>query len=754
LIAVSYWRRLARRTRQKLRSVKVAPLDPPAPRLRKDAAISASLPTRRALYSRQDLRRLIAPESIAIVGASIRPGSFGERLAFNLAGFEGRTFLVNPRYDRMGEATCYPNLSALPATPDCVVVAAAATEVETIVAEAVRLGVGGIVIFASGFSETGDPEKTALQDRVVALVQGTPTRLIGPNCIGIFNHALKAQMSFTVIAAPEILGRPAIGIVSQSGALGTALSQAMEHGVRISHTLTAGNSGDVDVADLVGYLAEDDGCDAIAFMFEGLADPERLLEAGRRAWANDKPLIVYKMATGTAGAAAALSHTGALAGSNATYDAAFDKVGIIRVDAIEDLVETAAFFAKAPRRPLADGAAILSVSGGAGIIAADKAEAHGVPLPAFSEETRATLGKIIPDFGSTQNPCDMTAETLKKPEMLRACADAVLAETSVGALIYPHPFARDGATERMAILAEAAKVKGKVFCTVWVTGWLEGPGALEAETNPDVVLFRSMDRCFAALAAWRDRAARRAAETPFTPLIAAHVRDRTRSLLDACTDVVVGEAQAKVLLDAYGVPIVQERLATTLDEALNACAALGFPVVMKVESPDIPHKTEAGMVFLDLRTVEAATAAYRTILERAAAMSPPPRLNGVVVQQMIEPGLELVIGGRCDPAFGPLVVVGFGGTLVELLRDTVVALAPVSAADAKVMLHRLAGYPLLLGYRNSPPVDIAALCEVIARASEFLSDHRDGVGELDINPLIANARGLTAVDALIIRSVG
>jgi acyl-CoA synthetase (NDP forming) len=685
------------------------------------------------------------------VGASSRLGSFGERVITNLREFSGSIFLVNPRYERIGDQTCHPDLASLPDTPDCVVVATPASEVERVVLEAVTLGVGGVIVFASGFAETGRDENIDRQQRLAELVGGTRTRLIGPNCIGIFNHVAKAQMSFTIIGAPEKLRRPAIGVVSQSGALGTAVSQAAEHGVSITHTLTAGNSCDVDVADLVAYLAEDERCDAIACMFEGLAQPKRLMEAAERARSNGKPVIVYKMATGATGAAAAMSHTGALAGSNVSYAAAFERAGIVQVNAIEDLIETTVFFAKAPKTPLAKGVAIVSVSGGAGIIAADKAEAHGVLLPVFSTELKSILAGLIPDFGSPINPCDVTAELLKKPEMLAVCANAILSEPTVGAIIYPHPFARDGATERMTILADAAKRHGKVFCVVWLTEYHEGPGAREVEENSEAILFRSMDRCLAALKAWHKRGQNWDIETERTPLVSVGDRERVMNILALSPERVIGEAKAKMLLSLYGIAVVQEKLVTTLQEALAASTELGFPLAMKIESPDILHKTEAGMVFLDIATTAALELAFSEIMAKAAAMQPRPRMNGIVIQPMVRAGLEFVIGGRRDPMFGPLLVFGFGGTLVELLRDSVVALAPVSTAEAIALLPRLGGYALLSGYRNSPVVDLKRLGSIIARVSEFLANHSDMIDELDINPLIATPHGLVAVDALIVR---
>ncbi len=702
-------------------------------------------------YSHAELRRLLHPASIAIVGASERIGTFGERSAENLKSFEGELLLVNPRYTSFGDRPVYSSLADLPTVPDCVIVAVPATDAGKVVSDAVALGVGGVILFASGFAELGDTDGATRQAQLAVIVEGSATRLIGPNCIGIFNHLIGARMSFTLLETPLVQPRPSIGIVSQSGALGTALGQAACHGTAVSHILTAGNSCDVDVADLVNFLVDDPSCSAIACMFEGLVQPERFMLAARRAWAKDKPLIVYKMATGSTGKAAAMSHTGSLAGSNELYAAAFDAVGAIQVAQPEDLIETATFFAKAPRRPLGSGAAILSVSGGGGIIAADKAEEQGVRLPVFPPETEALLADIIPPFGSTRNPCDITAELLKKPEMLDRCADIVLAEPDVGAIVYPHPFARDGATERMTILGQAAKRHDKVFCAVWMTRWLEGPGAADIEADPDVNLFRSMDRCFATLSAWQRRAQRREQDASASGTAVSSADRETVATVLASGGRVIGESTAKGLLRIYGVPVVEERLVHSLVEAVAAGTALGFPLVAKIESPDILHKTEAGMVILNIDGPDALRDAYDTIMARAAAIAPAPRLNGVLLQPMVSKGLELVLGGLHDRAFGPAVVFGFGGVLIELLNDSVTALAPISPEKAEALLPRLSGYRLLSGFRGSQSVDIKALSQIISRVSHFIADHRDQIEELDINPLIATDRGLLAVDALIIR---
>ena len=355
----------------------------------------ASVDTTRPLYRRDQLVRLLHPRSVAIVGVSPRPGTFGLRTLANLAPFEGRVDLVNGKYERIGELACHPSIAALPEVPDCVAVVVNQAAVEDVVAQCIDCGVGGVIVYASDYAETGNPEKIALQARLVDRVAGTSTRLLGPNCLGMNNYVCKARVTFGRMPAPRPLGRMSIGLVAQSGALGMALAQAVEHGVSVSHSFTAGNASDVGIADLVGYLAEDPACQVIACLFEGVPEPRRLIAAAERARQHDKPLIFYKMATGTEGAAAALSHTGTLAGSDAVYRAALSRAGAVFVDEFEDLVETAVFFGKAGR-PRARGAVVIVSSGGAGVMAADKAEARGVAMPQPTGATLAVLEREIP----------------------------------------------------------------------------------------------------------------------------------------------------------------------------------------------------------------------------------------------------------------------------------------------------------------------------------------------------------------------
>ena len=335
---------------------------------------------RRGVYSREQLTRLLHPQSIAVIGASTRAGSFGKQVLTNMAHYTGRAYPVNSRYQTIGDHICYPNVLDLPEVPDCAVITAAREAVEEIVLDCAKAGVGGAIIFASGYAETAKEDRIAQQERLAAIARETGLRIVGPNCIGVVNAMLDSRVTFmdiTPIPRPE---RNAVGVISQSGALGMALAQGVVRGLSVSHVLTSGNSCDVDMADFVNYLATDPACASIACVFEGMATPERLLLAAENAWAVDKPLVIFKMATGEQGAAAAMSHTGSLAGSHASYRAVFQRAGAIMVDDFEALMETAAFFAKAPP-PRARGVAVVAASGGAAIMATDRAEQHGVAMP-------------------------------------------------------------------------------------------------------------------------------------------------------------------------------------------------------------------------------------------------------------------------------------------------------------------------------------------------------------------------------------
>jgi acyl-CoA synthetase (NDP forming) len=706
----------------------------------------------RPVYRHAELERVLNPKSIAIVGASPKPGSFGDRVLGNLAAFDGAIFLVNAKYERLGERRCFPSLASLPAVPDCVAVTVPRESVEEVVRDAARAGAGGVILYASGYAETQLPERIEQQRRLGDIARDSGLKILGPNCLGIANYLRRARISFSEYPAPREVRGISVGIASQSGALSQALAQAMECGASVSHAFSAGNQADVDVADLVAYLAEEPACQAIACAFEGMSHPERLLQAAQLAWRQGKPLLISKIATGALGAAAAISHTGSLAGSDSAYRAAFERGGAIVVEEFEGLMEAAAFFAKAAA-PRARGVAVLATSGGAAIMAADKAELLGVSLPQPSEAVRQVLEANIPDFGSARNPCDVTGQVVNNPLSMRACGEALLSDPAYGALIVPQTLAYESAKQRLSAFGELSERHAKITCNVLMSGWLQGPGALESELDPHIALFRSMDRCFRTLVAWHhradlrargERAATRASDTATASaaarMIAAAAKDR------------LTESESKAVLSLYGIPTVREIAADSVDAAVAAAENLGFPLAVKIESPDIVHKTEAGAVALNVRSIGELRTAFDRILANAAAHAPRAQIRGVLLQPMVPAGLEVVAGVRIDPGFGPLIVVGFGGVLVELLRDSAVDLAPINAGEAMRLLRRLRGSALFEGFRGAAAVDLDRLADIIVRLSEFASDQRGNILEADVNPIICAQDRMIAVDALIVRN--
>ncbi|MFY9314067.1 MAG: acetate--CoA ligase family protein, partial [Burkholderiales bacterium] len=462
----------------------------------------------------------------------------------------------------------------------------------------------------------------------------------------------------------------------------------------------------------------------------------RLLDAGARARGAGKPVIVYKLGVSEDGATAARSHTGSLAGSAEAFGALFDRAGFVTVDNYEALVEYAKFFAAAGKpasTPPARGVAVVSGSGGAGIISADMAARHGVPMPQPMPRTTEALKSVVPEFGAARNPCDPTGQVLSVPESYNKCCQALLDDPQYGVLLCAMSVSsRETGAKRATDIAALARSQPKPIAVAWVSEWLQGPGSEAYEADDRVGFFRSMDRCYAAIAAWQ----RWYENEPHD-----EVRLSTRTPLSLSEGKkILGEREAKAVLGKYGLRSAPERQAKDADAAVKAAAELGYPVVLKADG-EIEHKTEAGAVKLDLRD-EAAL--------RAACAAMTAAKQGFLVQAMVKGGVELVVGVKRDPQCGPVVLVGLGGVLVEVLRDTALALAPVGKTEARRMLERLRGFKLLQGYRGAAAADLDAVCEAIARISEFAADHADAVEEIDVNPLLARADGAIALDALIV----
>jgi acetyl-CoA synthetase len=456
----------------------------------------------RPLYRRSDLERALAPRSIAIVGASERPGSLGLRTAKNLERYAGRVHYVNAQYTALLGKPCHASLAALPEVPDCAVLAIPKAGVEAAVAECARLGVGAAVLFAGGYAETGTDEGRQAQQRLIDIAAPAGLRLVGPNSTGLANFVTGAHAAFAEFAPSTPRASGTVGLITQSGALGLAVSAAANTGTTFSHVLTCGNSCDVDVADYVAWLAEEPSCQSIACVFEGLREPAHLVEAAKLARENGKPLVVAMLGESEAGRVAARLHTATAVEERGALKKALESAGACLVP-FAHLVETASFFAKAPSPATPAGVAVLTSTGGGAILVADALEASGVPLPQPGAEAMRTLEQAVPAYGARRNPCDMTANATSNHAMVDACARALLADPAYSALVLP--VSRAINVPMFQALGEEARRLGKTVCVVWLSGWLDGPGTKDFEADPNLALFRSPQACARAIGTWLNR---------------------------------------------------------------------------------------------------------------------------------------------------------------------------------------------------------------------------------------------------------
>jgi acyl-CoA synthetase (NDP forming) len=692
------------------------------------------------------LRRLLSPRSVAIVGVSADPIGFGARSIGNMRDFAGPVWAVNPKYagQELHGFPCYGSIAELPEAPDCALLALPRQGIMPAVEACIAKGAGGIIAFASGYGETGLAERIAEEEALRDRCRAAGLPLVGVNCLGIVDHVLKAGVTFMPEYARLTAPAGGVAITSQSGALGYALMQAAERGFAVCHMTTAGNATDLDVCDLAAYQLSMPECRAVALAVEGLRDGRRIALLGEAARQAGKPIVVMKLGRGEAGAAAAVSHTGSLAGSAAAWSAAFRRAGMIEVEDFDGLLETAGLFAKAPP-PKAAGVAIITPSGGAGIMAADHAEALGLDMPQPLPATEAVLRGAIPDFGAPRNPCDLTAQVASNPASYDACMEAMLGDPQYGCAVIPVVYSHHTSSAlRMEQLRPYAAKFGKPLLIAWIPEQLEGPGARAADSVPELILFRSMRRLMKAVKLWLEYYGATPQAAPARP---AGLEAALAALPGG--GVVLTEAEAKTLFAKVGVPVVEERRAATAEAAADQAAALGFPVVLKLDSPDIAHKTEVGGVKLNLADAAAVREAFGAIMAGAKAHAPTARLDGVLVQRMSQKGVELILGARRDPQFGAMILVGTGGVQAELWRDVALDLAPVSPERAEAMLRGLQGFPLLDGFRGAPKADVAAVARAVSAFSVLAAEAGERLQEAEVNPLIAGPWGCLAVDGLV-----
>lgn len=682
-----------------------------------------------------DWSRLLSPKAIAILGASDRGDipSLPQRF-LGMHGYAGEIFPVNPRLSQVEGLCCYPSVAALPAVPDIAMVMTAAARVPALVEECGQAGIPFAVVCSSGFAEVGN---TAAQEELAAIAARHGIGLIGPNCQGFMDVPGRVFAGFSSAFNDRHWKPGGFSLVSQSGFIFGIAGIAEEQGVGISRAFALGNAAGLGVLDLAEALVEDTQTDVIGLFFEALDEPRRLLALGARAAAAGKPVLAWKAGVTPSGARAAAAHTAALATDARLTRALLERAGMIPVASVTEMADRALVLSQG-RRPAGRRLTIVTVSGGAGVAMADAADPAGLLVEPLAEATSAQLRNVIPSFGSAANPVDVTAALIGKPDMLAAALDLVTEDplTDMVAVV-PTVLQGTAAVSVASAIAAAAASTSKPL----IVSWCPRPGtaaqAQEILAAAGVPNFPDPVRCVTALAGVVAGVAA-PADPACAPLRAGPAR-------------MLAEHAALELLREAGVPVLRSLLAATPGQAASAARDFGGQVALKVQSPDIPHKSDTGGVALDVAPEDAEAACTR-ILAAARSAVPGARIEGVLVQPMARGVAEIILGIRNDAAFGPAVLVGLGGVAAEALEDVQLMLAPVSPQEARAMLGRLRGIRLLRGFRGAPAADEAALAEAIVALSAYALRRSEVLQSLEINPLLVlpAGQGVMALDALAV----
>lgn len=693
---------------------------------------------------------LLYPKVVAVMGASRTPGKVGYVITANLIreAFEGEIVPVNPSGGEILGHPIYKSLEEYGKPIDLGVIAVPPAQVKEAGASCIRAGAKGLVVITAGFKEVG-PEGTKMEEEIVDLCRGHGVRLMGPNCLGLINTRNRMNASFA-----NSMPQPGnISVISQSGALCTAiLDWAASRKMGLATLISIGNKADLDETDFLASLAEDVETKVIACYLESIVSGDEFVRVAESV-ASVKPVVVLKAGTTSAGSKAASSHTGALAGTDIAYGAAFKRAGVIRADTFELLFDYATAFAMQPL-PQGDRVAIITNAGGPGIMAADAVEQAGMKVASLHPETADQLREKLPPAASVGNPIDVLGDA--DPERYAAAVEAAQADPSVDAIIViltPQAMTRPAETAR----AIAARAKGdKPLLAAFMGGADVMPGREElvASHLPD---YPSPERAVAALkamidyAAWRRRPPRIVTRFPVNRRRVQRII--TRQLRTG--RLYVGEVQAKEILKAYDFHVPDGRLVTSPEEAMDVADRIGYPLAMKIVSPDIIHKSDLGGVRLNLNSPQEVADAYELMMLRVKRRAPEALLEGVYLEQMVPKGREVILGMTRDPQFGPMLMFGLGGIFVEVMKDVSFHLAPITAEEAMQMLMGTRSYRLLEGIRSQARVNLAAIVEALQRMSQLVTDFPQ-IAELDINPFIVAEVGekSVAADARILLSSG
>ncbi|HEX3918837.1 MAG TPA: acetate--CoA ligase family protein [Caulobacteraceae bacterium] len=685
------------------------------------------------------LAALLEPRSIGLIGASAHAERIGGRSLHFLKqyGYAGAIYPINPRETEIQGLPAFKSIAETPEAPDLVVVSVAAAQVIEQLTRCADRGVKAAIVFSAGFSEAGEAGAEA-QAQITALAKATGLRVLGPNCLGVMSIASKVLCTFG--AAPNF-GLPEPGglsIVSQSGAFGTYTFMAGKmRGLPIARWISTGNEADVDFADCVAWLADDPDTKVIMGYMEGCRNGRKLMRAFDLARAAGKPVIVIKVGRTEAGAAASQSHTAALAGSDEVFDAVFRQCGVHRAATVDEFFDVG-YGCLRGMRPTSARLGVITGSGGAGVLMADAAEKAGLDMAPLPAAAQAELHEMLP-FSGTRNPVDITGQAANDPTLFGRFLEVMIRDGDFGAIAVFNGLSGLGAGADERLQARWSQLRAKHPDTPFYVAMMSDPAVRRALDPLQIPVFDEPTRMVNAIAALHR----------FGPPSAPG--DRNVRPVAALSASAKNEAEASDLLESAGIPMAPRRIVTTREAASAAATDLGFPVALKVLSPDIAHKGDVGGVVLNLADIEAVAAAFDAVMQRTRAAAPGARIEGAIVAPMLDDGVEAVIGVRNDPAFGPIVMVGLGGSLVEVFRDVSFRAAPFGRDEAIAMIAELRSACLLDAFRGKPARDRAALADALVALSRFAVDHAGSYEAIEINPLLVRetGQGVVGLDALI-----
>ena len=700
-----------------------------------------------------DLSRFLNPRGIAVVGVSAEPSRIGGQALKLLTdfGYKGEIYPVNPRYPEVHGLKCYPDLLAVPKPCDVALIALSAAQAAGAVEQCGKAGIPFALVLAGGYSEVG-AEGKMLQEQLVAAARRANVRMVGPNCLGLINLKDNARIGFGGTAQLRTLIPGPMAMVTQSGGFGFGVvAVASYFGVGCNYAISSGNEADLSLLDWVAYLIERPDVEVVVAFMEGINDGRRLMEIGERALELGKPVLAWKVGNTAIGSRAATSHSARLTSGYELYRAAFRRGGLVEIRDVDDLVDIAKAFA-IRKLPKGNRVGVATLSGGAGVLLADRCVESGLELPAFTETTTAKLRETLVSFASCANPVDATANGYN--DAFASYGQAirlVLADPNVDQVLARPPRGKS-AKVWSENLVKALEGVDKPVVLHWPTSPDDNGDVLNFLEQNRVPCILGAGRAVHALAVLSDFSRKRREFQQHGKRQMKRVVEKQTLDLPAGA-VTLGEHRSREILKRYGVPVVNAKLMQPAEIEALKTAPLAFPVAVKIESSDIPHKTEAGAVRLGVKDLDALRQAARDVVAAAKKYRPDARIDGLLVQEMAS-GTEVIVGAVNDDTFGPTIAFGLGGIFTEMLKDVTHRFAPFDAGDAREMIGEVKGAALLNGYRGRPPLDVAALADTLARLSLLAADYADRVAEIDVNPLFVRENGVVAADALIVLKPG